>query len=101
MSSQAQFQQANERRVDRRRYRASVQFRSGNRRANVEVTDISELGARVSGVFLVHEGDSFFIKIGALEAIEAKVAWVTDFEFGCEFLRPLSPVILDAITRSA
>jgi hypothetical protein len=101
MTSQPQFQQTSGRRADRRRYAASVQFRAGNRRANVQAQDISELGARISGVFLVHEGDHFFIKIGSIEPIEARVAWVTDFEFGCEFLRPLSPVILDAITRSA
>jgi len=87
------------RRSDRRRYQAAGPFRAGTRRANVQIQDISELGARISGVFLVHEGDHFYIKIGSLEAIEARVAWVTDFEFGCEFLRPLSPVILDAITR--
>lgn len=99
MTSQPPFEQTSGRRADRRRYQAAVQFRAGTRRANVQVQDISELGARISGVFLVHEGDHFYIKIGSLEAIEARVAWVTDFEFGCEFLRPLSPVILDAITR--
>lgn len=101
MTSQPQIQQATGRRAGRRRYRADVQFRAGTRRANVQVLDISELGARVSGVFLVHEDDHFYIKIGTLEPIEARVAWVTDFEFGCEFLRPLNQVILDAITRSA
>jgi hypothetical protein len=100
MNSQPQKQPTSGRRADRRRYQATVQFRAGTRRANVQVQDISELGARISGVFLVHEGDHFYIKIGSLEAIEARVAWVTDFEFGCEFLRPLNPVILDAITRS-
>lgn len=101
MNSEPQFQQTSGRRADRRRYDATVQFRAGTKRANVQVQDISELGARVSGVFLVHDGDHLYLKIGSLEAIEARVAWVTDFEFGCEFLRPLSPVILDAITRSA
>lgn len=101
MTSQPQFQQTSGRRADRRRYQATVQFRAGVRRANVQVQDISELGARIAGVFLVREDDRFFIKIGTLEPIEARVAWVSDFEFGCEFLRPLSPVILDAITRSA
>ena len=99
MNSQPQFQQTSGRRADRRRYAATVQFRAGTRRANVQVQDISELGARVSGVFLVHEGDRVFLKIGMIEPIEARVVWVTDFEFGCEFLRPLNPVILDTITR--
>lgn len=101
MNSQPQFQQTSGRRADRRRYQAAVQFRAGTKRANVQVQDISELGARISGVFLVREDDRFYLKIGSLEPIEARVAWVTDFEFGCEFLRPLNPVIFDAITRSA
>lgn len=100
MSSQPQFKQTTGRRADRRPYRASVQFRAGTRRANVDLHDISELGARIAGVFLVREDDRFFVKIGSLEPIEARVAWVAEFEFGCEFLRPLSPVILDAITCS-
>lgn len=101
MNSQPKFQQTSGRRADRRCYAASVQFRAGTRRANVQVQDISELGARVSGVFLVHEGDRFFLKIGMIEPIEARVVWVSDFDFGCEFFRPLNPVILDTITRLA
>ena len=86
------------RRAERIGYSASVQFRVGNRRAEVHILDISRLGARISGVFLVHQDDRFFIKLGNLEPIEARVAWITDFEFGCEFVRPLNEAILDAIT---
>lgn len=98
MIEQAHNSATGGRRVDRLPFEAKVQFRSGNRRADVKVLDISRLGARISGVFLVREDDRFFLKIGAIEPIEARVAWVTDFEFGCEFLRPLSEIILDAIT---
>ena len=101
MTSKPQFQQMTDRRADRRPSRATVQFRAGLRRASVEVRDISELGARISGVFRAHVGDRFFIKLGSLEAIEARIAWVADFEFSCEFVRPLSPFILDAIIRTA
>lgn len=86
------------RRADRKLFAATVQFRAGNRRAEVRVSDISSLGARVSGVFLVRDGDHFFLKIGQLAPVEARVAWVNEFEFGCEFVQPLSEVILDAIT---
>lgn len=86
------------RRADRKLFAATVQFRAGNKRAEVRVSNISSLGARVAGVFLVREGDRFFLKIGQLAAVEARVAWVNDFEFGCEFVQPLSEVVLDAIT---
>ena len=43
-------------------------------------------------------GDQFYLKVGALEAMPARVAWVSNLEFGCEFARPLSVVILQSIT---
>ncbi|MGB7656453.1 MAG: PilZ domain-containing protein [Novosphingobium sp.] len=87
------------RRTDRKPFAATVQFRAGNRRADVRVSDISALGARIAGVFLVREGDHFFLKIGHLGPIEARVIWVNDFDFGCEFLQPLSEVVYDALTN--
>lgn len=85
------------RRADRRSFYAEIQFRRGIKRAVVKLRDISELGARVNGVFLVHENDSFYLTLPGLAPIEARVAWVTAFEFGCEFMQPLNPVILESI----
>lgn len=99
MASEPVFQATSSRKVERKVYKASVQFRAGSKRAAVKVSDISPLGARVEGVYLVRAGDCFWIKIGPIEPIEARVAWVEDFQFGCEFLRPLSPLILESITR--
>jgi hypothetical protein len=101
VNSQPQSDQFDTRRAERKPFKASVHFRRGERRANVEVCDITHLGARVSGVFLVREGDRFWLKIAALESIEARVAWVEEFQFGCEFDRPLSEVVLEAILRTA
>lgn len=85
------------RQAERRHYDGTVQFRAGTKRASVKVMDISRLGARVEGVFLVRKGDRFWLKLPAIEAIEARVAWVKNFEFGCEFVRPLHPVVFDAL----
>lgn len=89
------------RRAERRPCRADVQFRAGTKRASVKVSDLSQFGARIEGVFLVHQNDMFWLKLPTLEAIEARVAWVTDFEFGCEFLRPLNPIIFENILRAS
>ena len=43
--------------------------------------------------------DHFFIKLPGMESIEARVAWVEDFEFGCEFMKPLNDVVLEALIR--
>ena len=101
MSSEPQFQSTGGRRADRFAFAGEVQFRSGSRRANVQILDISTLGARISGVFLVHENDHIFLKLPLIEPIPARVAWVQTFEFGCEFDRPISEVILAAITAAA
>jgi len=96
-ASQPKFQSTGGRRADRRSYEAQIQFRKGVKRATVKLCDISQLGARVAGVFLVHEDDHFYLTLPGLAPIEARVAWVAEFEFGCEFLRPLNPVILESI----
>ncbi len=101
MSKEPQFQSTGGRRADRLSFAAEVQFRSGSRRANVQVRDISAFGARVSGVFLVRENDLFFLKLPIIAPIAARVAWVVEFEFGCEFERPISAAVLAAITASA
>lgn len=85
------------RRADRRRYEGQVLFRKGTKRATVKVRDISRFGARICGVYLVHEGDHLFLTLPGIAPIEARVAWVTDFEFGCEFLQPLNDIIFEAI----
>lgn len=99
MASEPSFQNTGGRRSERLRYGAEVQFRSGARRANVRLRDISKFGARVSGVFLVHADDHFFVKLQGMESIEARVAWVEEFEFGCEFIRPLNDAILENLLQ--
>ncbi len=99
MPNPQQFVTTGGRRTDRAPFDASVTFRAGTRKAAVRVRDISTLGARIGGVFLVHVDDRFFLTLPGLESIEARVAWVTDFEFGCEFAKPINPVILENLMR--
>lgn len=98
--AEPQFQTTGGRRADRFAFAAEVQFRSGTRRASVQVLDISALGARVSGVFLAHDGDHVYLKLPMIEAIPARIAWAETFEFGCEFERPLNDSVLAAITAA-
>jgi len=100
MSELPQLKVTDGRRADRYAFEAEVQFRSGTRRANVHVRDISTLGARVAGVFRVQEGDCIYLKLPMIEPIPAKIAWAESFEFGCEFDRPINDSVLTAITAS-
>lgn len=100
MSDLKAIRTSSERRSERKAWRAEVLFRRGTRRATVQVSDISRFGARISGVFLVKPGDRFFIRLPGLNSVEARVAWVKDFEFGCEFIQPLHEAVLEARMRS-
>ncbi|MCZ8170995.1 MAG: PilZ domain-containing protein [Novosphingobium sp.] len=100
-ANQPKFASTGGRRADRRKFDVTVQFRAGQRRATVKVLDISCFGARVAGVYLVHENDRLFITLPGIAPVEARVAWVTEFEFGCEFVQPLNQVILDSIVTRA
>jgi hypothetical protein len=96
-NSQPKFVVTGGRRVDRQRYEAQIQFRKGTRRALVKLCDISRFGARIEGVFLVREGDHLFVTLPGIAPVGARVAWVSQFEFGCEFIQPLNDIILNAI----
>ncbi|MEQ1496171.1 MAG: PilZ domain-containing protein [Novosphingobium sp.] len=100
MSDQPKVANTGSRKAGRAEWSADVQFRCGNRRAVVQLADISQNGARVKGVFLVRQGDTFYLKLSGMESFEARVVWAEEFEFGCEFLRPLNPVILEALVHS-
>jgi hypothetical protein len=97
MASQPQSRLISPRRAERRSFAATVHFRAGSRRATVQVRDISQLGARISGVFLVRQDERFWLKLPNLEPVEARVVWAEDFEFGCEFVRPLDPSVLEVV----
>ena len=100
MSAAPAFANTGGRRAERKAWTAEVQFRSGTRRATVQLANISPQGARVKGVFRVHEGDVFFLKMPGMESIEARVVWTDEFVFGCEFQRPLSPVVLETLVNN-
>ena len=74
MPSQTSFQQTGKRRTERAIFDATVMFRAGTRKASVKVRDISALGARISGVYLVRVDDRFFLTLPGLQSIEARVA---------------------------
>ena len=92
---------ADGRRIERQPFEAGVQFRSGTRRASVTVHDLTRFGARVSGVFLTSVGERIWIRLPGIEPREARVIWVEDFDFGCEFALPLNEFVTEAIFRAA
>ena len=91
---------AHERKSDRVPLSAEVQLRSGSRKAVVKVHNLSTTGARIAVAQLLRAGDQIYLKLPGLEPIEARVVWVDSFEAGCEFVRPLHPVMFEAVVRA-
>ena len=74
MASQPQSENADGRRAERKPFKASrCIFARGNRRANVEVRDISQLRARgFRGSSWSAKTIGFYLKLASLESIEAQ-----------------------------
>lgn len=85
--------------VERRPLNATVQFRKGTVRTNVQILDISTHGVRIAAIQLLRIGDTCWIRLPQLEPQQAKVMWSDDFVVGCQFTRPLHPSVLENILK--
>lgn len=85
--------------MERRPLNATVQFRKGTVRTNVQILDISTHGVRIAAIQLLRIGDTCWIRLPQLEPQQAKVMWSDDFVVGCQFTRPLHPSVLENILK--
>lgn len=83
--------------ADRKPFMARVQYRRGIMRAQVEVLDVSVLGAKVECHDILQTGDVVWLTLPGITALESVVAWVDGFKFGCRFVRPLHAAVFDSI----
>jgi hypothetical protein len=65
----------------------------------VDVIDMSVSGCRLETSFTLIPGTRAWITIPGLAAIEIEVAWKDLYVYGCRFLSPLHPAVLDHIAR--
>ena len=85
--------------AERRPLNATVQFRKGTVRTNVQILDISTHGVRIAAIQLLRIGDTCWIRLPQLEPQQAKVMWSDEFVVGCQFMRPLHPSVLENILK--
>jgi hypothetical protein len=86
--------------VERRPLSATVQFRKGMVRTNVQILDISTHGVRIAAIQLLRIGETCWIRLPQLEPQQAIVMWSDEFVVGCQFARPLHPSVLENILNS-
>jgi len=86
-----------ERAAERKPFMARVRYRRGRFRAEVEVIDVSPLGARVRSLDVLRMGDPIWLSFPGLEPIEAIVAWADCFVCGCRFVRPMHSAVFESL----
>lgn len=71
----------------------------GGSRLDLDVHDLSRTGFRAACIYNVPVGARVFLTIPSFAALEAEVAWRDKQGFGCKFIHPLHPAVLDMIVK--
>ena len=71
--------------------------RSVERSYHAEIHDLSPAGCSVQFAERPRIGESVWIKLGGLEALESIVRWVEGDSAGVEFVKQLHPAVFEAL----
>ncbi|HEX8401522.1 MAG TPA: PilZ domain-containing protein [Allosphingosinicella sp.] len=66
---------------------------------SVQIIDLSTHGFRASTHLDLQKGADVWLKLPGLEALHSRVAWMSGYLVGCEFVRPLHPAVLTMVVR--
>ena len=66
---------------------------------SVQILDLSTHGFRASTHLDLQKGSDVWLKLPGLEALHARVAWMSGYLVGCAFVRPLHPAVLQMVVR--
>jgi len=86
----------------RRALRKAVKMRAqlrdrGTTKFEIDVVDLSLSGFRAETSFSLQPGNTVWLTLPGLAALEAVVAWKDKFRYGCAFFKPLHPAVFDHI----
>jgi hypothetical protein len=90
------------RRAERRIVNLAASLREpGASMAEVEVLNLSVTGFAAESDMPVETGAHLWLKLPGLEPVNSKVVWVDGRKAGFEFVNPLHPATLDAVTAAS
>ncbi len=89
------------REAERVSFQVVIGARNGQHRLSAEVLDISATGVRLRMLSPSRVGQTFWLTLPMIAAIEVHVVWVEGFVAGCAFAQPLAPYILEGILSAA
>ncbi len=79
---------------------AALRELGSSQRFDIHVDDLSLTGFRFNASFRLNVGQLVAVTIPGLAALEARVAWVDGFHYGCAFDRALHVAVFDhLVTR--
>lgn len=91
----------NYRRYDRGDVHIVAQIREkGFGHHQAKVADLSRSGCRVITPMYLNPDNSVFITLPGFSALEAKICWHVNDEYGCQFVAELHEAIYDHIVRT-
>jgi len=65
----------------------------------VKVLDVSETGFRMESAVILDITADIFLSIPGFQSLEANIIWHRENLYGCTFLVPLHPAILDHVSK--
>lgn len=71
----------------------------GGSKTLVKILDVSETGFRMQSPSRFDMDKDIFITIPGLQSLEANMVWNRNETYGCTFLVPLHPAILEHISK--
>jgi hypothetical protein len=91
---------ANPRAAERKHCEIGAAMRQrGAHGVSVQIVDLSTHGFRASTHLDLQKGADVWLKLPGLEALHARVAWMSGYLVGCAFVRPLHPAVLQMMVR--
>ncbi len=72
----------------------------GGMKNQVKIVDLSMTGFRMECLTHIPEYQAIYLTIPSFQQLEARIAWHTEWMYGCEFARPLHPAVYDHIART-
>jgi PilZ domain len=74
---------------------AALRELGSSQRFDIDVEDLSLTGFRFTTSFRLNVGQMVSVTIPGLSALEARVAWVDGYRYGCAFERALHVAVFD------
>ncbi len=71
----------------------------GDSKSLVKVLDVSETGFRMETAVTFDLYNDIFLSIPGFQSLEANIIWHRENLYGCTFLVPLHPAILDHVSK--